>query len=166
MKNRKDNYEQIAEKLSCELLNKLNKDINSINTHEAYEVVDMIKDLEESMYKYDISEAMNQHEYKMTSDTYKSYSPKELRDMDKAMGRMYYTETHNTPSPVNSFTEKMGAYHKFKAQHPDDEQGNLNAVNEMANGLLKDIKEVIRDMSHSEKTMLRTKMQNMIAEIN
>ena len=76
MKSRKDNYEQIAEKLSCELLNKLNKDINSINTHEAYEVVDMIKDLEESMYKYDISEAMNQHEYKMTSDTYKSYSPK------------------------------------------------------------------------------------------
>ena len=109
---------------------------------------------------------MHQSDYKMTSDIYKSYSPKELRDMDKSMGRMYYTETHNIPHRVNSFAEKMGAYHKFKAEHPDDEQGNLNAVNEMANGLLKDIKDIIGDMSHSEKTMLRTKMQNMIAEIN
>ena len=44
MKNRIENYEQIAEKLSCALLEKLNNGIHSINTHEAYEVVDMIKD--------------------------------------------------------------------------------------------------------------------------
>lgn len=77
-------------------------DIKNANTEELGEAIDMIKDLEEAMYYCSITKAMeeaeeekklmkkvNPHYYSEMMPYY--FDPYE-RDMDKHMGRMYYTE--------------------------------------------------------------------------
>ena len=109
--------DKIVERTKLEMCNNL----EGIDTHECYEVVDIIKDLAEAkmyivkaMYQEQIMCAMEEAEYgedydengrKFYSDrSYKKrmrerrpymneeYDPTDMRDMDYDDGRMYYTE--------------------------------------------------------------------------
>lgn len=63
-------------------------DIQNADTHELGEAIDMIKDLEQAMYYCSIVKAMEKQE-----EEEKFYEKlAQHRDMDKNMGRMYYTE--------------------------------------------------------------------------
>ena len=60
--------------------------LESVDTKELGEAIDMIKDLEEAMYYCVITKAMEE------KDEHKSYYPIYMRDMDRNYGRMYYEE--------------------------------------------------------------------------
>lgn len=66
-------------------------DLRYVNTHELGEVIDMIKDLEETLYYCTIVKAMEEKEeepkYYTIREPYGDY----YRDMDKPYGRMYYS---------------------------------------------------------------------------
>ncbi len=81
-------------------------DLKNADTHELGEAIDMIKDLEEAMYYCSIVKAMEEsekeqkmpREYHHYTERYipyegdiKYHMPYE-RDMDREMGRMYYSE--------------------------------------------------------------------------
>lgn len=102
-------------------------DIKNVNTEELGEAIDMIKDLEEAMYYCSITKAMEKKEeeekameklqkgnpYHYYTERYMPYYPVEMyypieRDMDRDMGRMYYSDRQ----PRNSrgeFTERYYA---------------------------------------------------------
>lgn len=63
--------------------------LESVDTKELGEAIDMIKDLEEAMYYCVITKAMEE------KDENKSYYPVYMRDMDRNYGRMYYEEWPN-----------------------------------------------------------------------
>lgn len=83
-------------------------DISSVDAHELGEVVDMLKDIEESMYYCAKTEALEEEKeerkemkekleamrHERPNEFYYFYSPCHHmdRDMDRDMGRMYYTE--------------------------------------------------------------------------
>ena len=60
--------------------------LESVDTKELGEAIDMIKDLEEAMYYCVITKAMEE------KDEHKSYYPIYMRDMDRNYGRIYYEE--------------------------------------------------------------------------
>lgn len=61
--------------------------LDSVDTKELGEAVDMIKDLSEAIYYCTITEAMKEKEG--SHDTYRHYYS-DSRDMDRYYGRMYY----------------------------------------------------------------------------
>lgn len=72
-------------------------DLRCVNTHELGEVIDMIKDLEESMYYHSITKAMEEKEDDKEAQNYylTRYLPayeEAYRDVDRSSGRMYYTD--------------------------------------------------------------------------
>ena len=66
-------------------------DIHNVDTHELGEAIDMIKDLEQAMYYCSIVKAMEKQEEE--EEFYHKLA--KHRDMDRDMGRMYFTERDN-----------------------------------------------------------------------
>lgn len=65
--------------------------LESVDTKELGEAIDMIKDLEEAIYYCTITKAMNE-KGEEKEEHYKHYSQMQYRDMDRGMGRMYYED--------------------------------------------------------------------------
>ena len=65
--------------------------LESVDTKELGEAIDMIKDLEEAIYYCTITKAMNE-KGEGKEEHYKHYSQMQYRDMDRGMGRMYYED--------------------------------------------------------------------------
>ena len=62
--------------------------LESVDTKELGEAIDMIKDLEEAIYYCTITKAVN----KKGEEKEEYYSQKQYRDMDRGIGRMYYED--------------------------------------------------------------------------
>lgn len=62
--------------------------LESVDTKELGEAIDMIKDLEEAIYYCTITKAMN----KKGEEKEEYYSQKQYRDIDRGIGRMYYED--------------------------------------------------------------------------
>lgn len=62
--------------------------LESVDTKELGEAIDMIKDLEEAIYYCTITKAMNEK----GEEKEEYYSQKQYRDMDRGIGRMYYED--------------------------------------------------------------------------
>lgn len=62
--------------------------LDTVNTEELGDVVDMVKDLEEAIYYCTITKAMEGKE--KSGETHHYYT--EYRDMDRPNGKMYYSE--------------------------------------------------------------------------
>ena len=62
--------------------------LESVDTKELGEAIDMIKDLEEAIYYCTITKAMNEK----GEEKEEYYSQKQYRDMDRRIGRMYYED--------------------------------------------------------------------------
>ena len=64
--------------------------LDTVDTQELGDAIDMVKDLEEAIYYCTITKAMEGKEKEKMGDTYHYYT--EYRDMDRPTGRMYYSE--------------------------------------------------------------------------
>ena len=148
------------------------------------QIVDAMKKSEESTYPLDeedeedmgrvfytrardsrgryMSKHYTEPNYQMTPEMYRKHSPEELRDMDRRGGRLYFTESNNGGSRYDSARKN---YTEHKQTNPNDENGNVKGVEMLTNTIMDDIRELLPKMSHSEKTMLKTKMTNMANEI-
>lgn len=90
--------------------------LDSINTEELGEVIDMVKDLEEAIYYCTITKAMEERdkskyflEYKYPyKDDYTIYPYREERDLDRGLGRMYYNGNKSNSKDRNSNSQSEG----------------------------------------------------------
>lgn len=120
-------------------------------------------------------------EYHMTPEMYREHDPEYYRDMDRDMGRMYYTETgmrENTGNPSRTGIRdgregRSGAsrrsYIETKEMHPDNSQESkqmkMKELEKYMGELSGDITEMIAGASNEEKTMLKAKLQTLMQKI-
>lgn len=120
-------------------------------------------------------------EYHMTPEMYREHEPEYYRDMDRDMGRMYYTDTGMRGNMGNSSRTGMrdgregrsGAsrrsYIETKEMHPDNSQESkqmkMKELEKYMGELSGDITEMIAGASNEEKTMLKAKLQTLMQKI-
>lgn len=166
------------------VLGELGKDKSQVDAKELGEVVDAIKDIKMAIYYASITEAMEDAEYGKDYDengklyysgrrrdsrgryaftepnmdyyTEPDYrmTPEQMRDMDKKQGRMYYT---------NSGARHMKRYYEHKGVA--DEGQKMQSLEEDMREISDEITGMVNEMSNTERTMLRTKLQNLVNKI-
>lgn len=169
------------------VLGELGKDKSQIDAKELGEVVDAIKDIKMAIYYASITEAMEdaeygkdydengklyysgrrrdsrgrymytdavEPEYHMSPEQYKNDTPEHMRDMDRRMGRMYYTAPN---------MRHMKRYYEHKGVA--DEGKKVQSLEEDMREISDEITGMVTEMSNAEKTVLRTKLQNLINNI-
>ena len=120
-------------------------------------------------------------EYHMTPEMYREHDPEYYRDMDRDMGRMYYTETGMRGNTGNSSRTGMRdgregrsgmsrrSYMQTKEMHPDNSQESkqmkMKELEKYMGELSGDITEMIAGASNEEKTMLKAKLQTLMQKI-
>lgn len=117
--------------------------------------------------------------YHMPLDVYKDYSAEELRDMDRNIGRMYYTDNANGGSMATRMQGGMNGgrdnregrsgmsrrgYMEAKEMGKDKGEKMKELENYMKE-LSSDVTEMISDASPEEKSMLKSKMQTLLQKI-
>lgn len=83
--------------------------LESVDTKELGEAIDMIKDLEEAIYYCTITKAMNEK----GEEKEEYYSQKQYRDIDRRIGRMYYEDP-----------QYMGGNDTYRQYSSNDRQSN------------------------------------------
>lgn len=120
-------------------------------------------------------------EYHMTPEMYREHDPEYYRDVDRDMGRMYYTETGMSGNTGNSSRTGMRdgregrsgmsrrSYIQTKEMHPDNsqesKQAKMKELEKYMGELSGDITEMIAGASNEEKTMLKAKLQTLMQKI-
>ena len=97
-----------------------------------------------------------------------------MRDMDKDMGRMYYTEpvvsdngsSHTIESGYDrakrNYTETKEMH---KANTPEDKEHKMKALDEYIKELGGDITQLIGDMTAEERNLMRTKLSTLVSKL-
>lgn len=163
--------------------------LHGVSTHELGEVIDMIKDLDESMYYCTIVKAMeNKDEEEKRYYQDMSY----YRDMDRPYGRMYYSGDNASMGgnrgsmnngnygskgyneyvyPIAMRDRREGrsplsrkTYMESKEMHQDKNVQMRELENYMAE-LSQDISEMIQMASPEEKAILQKKLSVLSAKI-
>lgn len=111
-------------------------------------------------------------------EVYKDYSAEELRDMDRHLGRMYYTEpmnsantTQNSANNGNMRDSREGRswngrrYYMESKEMNKDKTEKMKHLEEYMKELSEDVTEMINGASPEEKTMLKNKMQVLMQKI-
>ena len=162
--------------------------LDTVDTKELGEAVDMIKDLSEAIYYCTITEAMQGKEHEKERHYIEPYYP--YRDMDRPYGRMYYDgrsggnhSGSNTGSNNNTYyTEReypiemrdyregrsprsRRMYMEAKELHQGKE-AKMKELEQYMQELTQDITEMIEDASPEEKQMLYKKMSTLAAKLN
>lgn len=120
-------------------------------------------------------------EYHMTPEMYREHDPEYYRDVDRDMGRMYYTDTGMSGNTGNSSRTGMRdgregrsgmsrrSYMQTKEMHPDNsqesKQAKMKELEKYMGELSGDITEMIAGASNEEKTMLKAKLQTLMQKI-
>ena len=120
-------------------------------------------------------------EYRMTPEMYREHDPEYYRDVDRNIGRMYYTETgmrENTGNPSRTGMRdgregrsgmSRRSYMQTKEMHPDNSQESkqmkMKELEKYMGELSGDITEMIAGASNEEKTMLKAKLQTLMQKI-
>lgn len=118
--------------------------------------------------------------YHMTPEQYREHEPEYYRDMDRHMGKMYYTEpitmgaSRSTMSGMRDSREGRSGqsrrtYMETKEMHrsntPEDKQQKMRELEKYIGELSGDITEMISDASNEEKNMLKSKLQTLAQKI-
>ena len=99
----------------------------------------------------------------------------DMRDMDRGLGRMYFTEpvSGTTPSdmemPESNYDRAKRNYTETKEMHkantPEDKERKMKALDGYIKELGGDITQLIGDMTAEEKNLLRSKMSTLVSKI-
>lgn len=115
--------------------------------------------------------------YHMTPDMMREHTPEYWRDIDRASGKMYYTESgneHMTGAATRDMREGRSgisrrSYMETKELHrantPEDKQEKMKSLENYAKELTEDVTGMIADMTPEEKNLLRSKVQTLAQKI-
>ena len=157
------------------------------NTEELGEVVDMIKDLSETIYYCTIVEAMENKDKEYKTNYYMEYLPPygrqpyihdPNREMDMRNGKLYYTESRGInregmrdsyPMMIRDSREGRSPiirknYMESKELH-HDKATQMKELEDYMKELSADITEMIEDASPEEKIVLKQKMSMLMDKI-
>lgn len=123
-------------------------------------------------------------EYHMTPEMYREHDPEYYRDMDRDMGRMYYTDTGMRGNMGNSSRTgnsnmrdgregrsgmSRRSYMQTKEMHPDNSQESkqmkMKELEKYMSDLGVDMAEMIKDMTPEERTLAKTKLTTLVQKM-
>lgn len=116
-------------------------------------------------------------EYHMTPEMYKSYPPEYFRDMDRDIGKMYYTDTGTMNMPKTAMRDgregrsgiSRRTYMETKEMHkgntPQDKDIKMKDLDHYLNELSEDVKEMIIDATPEEKQLMKTKLSTLVTKL-
>lgn len=147
--------------------------VETADTKELGDAIDMIKDLAETMYYCTITEAMHEKKREPQHDS-RYYVP--MRDIDKRYGRMYYDPEmdYNYPKYYNEPNRTIDmrdyregrspmsrkTYMESKELHQPKEK-KMKELEHYMHELSEDVTEMIYDATPEEKQLLRTKIMTL-----
>ena len=166
--------------LLCCIENQMSN-LEQVDAAELGEAIDMLKDLEEAIYYYTVSEAMTENEYeggnkKHHEEIYNEryYSSPVLHMDDNNV----YTSSHDTrtsnrdwPEKTPSHDSKEGRSYMSRKMYMEAKQTNndkamqLRELEKYMQELTNDIVEMIQDSSPEEKSYLEKKMTTLATKI-
>lgn len=136
--------------------------LETTDTKELGEAIDMIKDLEEAMYYCTITKAMTEQ-----SGHEKYYSqPMYMRDIDRDYGRMYYEENVNrrqTQYDNGSRNQYSNDNQNSTNQRMENDSGNSNQYDGRSPRSRRMYME--SKMQHSDKTVQMKELENYMQEL-
>ena len=100
--------------------------------------------------------------------------PEYMRDIDKGMGRMYYTEPvvsdNNSSHTIESgYDRAKRNYTETKEMHknntPEDKEHKMKALDGYIKELGGDITQLIGDMTAEERNLMRTKLSTLVSKL-
>ena len=127
--------------------------LSMVNTREMGEVIDMIKDLEESIYYCTIVEAM-------AGDSNYNY----YRDIDQKQGRMYYSGNDLRDIKEGRSPMIRRTYMESKEMHKD-KNSQMQELEKYTRELSADVIDMIRGSSMEEKQILQRKLNEIASQI-
>lgn len=150
-------------------------DLRYVNTHELGEVIDMIKDIEETIYYCTIVKAMEDKDEKEPLMYYGTrylppYDPQEeyYRDLDKPYGRMYYSDGQRTSSSSSSSGQESGRNYggrdmrrQTEYVYPIDMRDRREGRSPISRKTYIESKEM-----HQDKTVQMKELENYMAELS
>lgn len=150
--------------------------IKDVNTEELGEAIDMIKDLEEAIYYCTITKAMEKQEEEEKKGQSRYYMmPYYLgeRDMDKYMGRMYYSESQprNSSGEFTSYNKggngggsRSSTSYYHEREFPFDLRDEREGRSPMSRRMYMESKEMHKDKAQKIKE-LEKYMQELSEDI-
>lgn len=127
--------------------------LSMVNTREMGEVIDMIKDLEESIYYCTIVEAM-------AGDSNYNY----YRDIDQNQGRMYYSGNDSRDIKEGRSPMIRRTYIESKEMNKD-KNSQMQELEKYTRELSADVIDMIRGSSLEEKQILQRKLNEIASQI-
>ena len=105
--------------------------------------------------------------YHMNPDMYREHTPEYYRDVDRAQGKMYYTE----PITMESRYDKAKrGYEESKMTHkentPESKQAKMKDLEMYLKELSEDVTQLIADATPEERSMVKNKMQVLTQKIS
>ena len=100
--------------------------------------------------------------------------PEYMRDMDKGMGRMYYTEpvvsdSSSSHTIESGYDRAKRNYTETKEMHknntPEDKEHKMKALDGYIKELGGDITQLIGDMTAEERNLMRTKLSTLVSKL-
>lgn len=100
--------------------------------------------------------------------------PEYMRDMDKDMGRMYYTEpavsgNGSSHTIESGYDRAKRNYTETKEMHknntPEDKEHKMKALDGYIKELGGDITQLIGDMTAEERNLMRTKLSTLVSKL-
>lgn len=92
-----------------------------------------------------------------------------MRDMDRGLGRMYYTEPTTTHASESGYDRAKRMYTETKEMHkantPDDKEHKMKALDGYIKELGGDITQLIGDMTAEERNLMRTKLSTLVSKL-
>lgn len=164
-----DDLKQMKETLVKQVQAQLG-DLGRVSTHELGEVIDMIKDLSESVYYCSIVEAMEEsgEDKKAQSFYMNKYLPpydEYYRDMERPEGRMYYTDrTRVSPQPTQGW-DNVSSWEQNRQNdgytYPITMRDNREGRSPMKRKAYIESKEM-----HQDKTMQMKGLEDYMSELS
>ena len=105
--------------------------------------------------------------YHMNPDMYREHTPEYYRDVDRAQGKMYYTE----PITMESRYDKAKrGYEESKMAHkentPESKQAKMKDLEMYLKELSEDVTQLLSDATPEERSMVKNKMQVLTQKIS
>ena len=134
--------------------------VETADTKELGDAIDMIKDLAETMYYCTITEAM--HERKQEPEReHRYYVP--MRDIDKRYGRMYYDPEMRDYREGRSSMSRKTYMESKELHHPTEKK--MKDLEHYLHELSEDITEMIHGATPEEKQLLQNKISTLATKI-
>ena len=137
----------------------------TVNTKELGEAIDMIKDLEETIYYCTITKAMEEKEHHKEEDYYKYYEERPIGMRDDMRISRDWDSSRESSNPKDGRSHITRRYYMESKEKHLDNATTMKELEDYLSELSSDIAEMIEGATPEEKILLQQKLTTLVNKI-